>query len=367
MQNFEKFNLSSSLLSGLKDMGITVPTPIQAQAIPLAIAGKDCLASAQTGTGKTISYLVPLIMHLTSNKNAKALILLPTRELALQVHAAFNALVKNGEKFNSALIIGGEPVGKQIPQVKRNPRVVVGTPGRVNDLLNQRILRLDGTNFFVLDEMDRMLDMGFQEQIKKIYDQLPKQHIQTLMFSATNPPYVIKLAQQYLKNPERIKVGSTTAPIETIQQEAVHTQMAKKMPMLLEELDKREGSIVVFVKTKFGAENLAKKLQSLNHNALAIHGNLTQNKRQRVIQLFRTQKSRILVATDVVARGLDIDHIRHVINYDLPQRPEEYIHRIGRTGRAGKSGEAISFITPQEKQQWKAIRLLLDKGTAGAY
>ncbi len=360
MKNFFTFGLPDFLLESLDRMKITEPTPIQEAAIPIAMEGKDVLASAQTGTGKTIAYMLPIVANLINGQGA-ALIMTPTRELAIQVKATLDQLLGRKPAFESAVLIGGEAIVKQFGQLRRFPRVVIGTPGRIIDHINRKTLVLKDTKFLVLDEMDRMLDMGFTDQLEEINWHLPKER-QTLMFSATMPSNIIKISQKYLRDPQRVTIGSTTEPIAKIQQDTVHLSHAEKFSKLLQEIDSREGSIIVFVKTKRGADNLSDKLQDKGHSADAIHGDLQQRKRERVIQSFRNKRNRIMVATDVAARGLDVPHIEHVINYDLPQCPEDYIHRIGRTGRAGAEGRALSFITSDESGKWRMIQRLINPG-----
>jgi ATP-dependent RNA helicase DeaD len=359
MTTFNSFGLPSFLNDSLTRMGITVPTPIQMEAIPSGLLGTDILASAQTGTGKTIAYLIPLITNLLKSSQSSALILAPTRELATQILEAARALLSH--KTQVALLIGGDSMHKQISALKRNPRLIVGTPGRINDHLGRRTLRLEETRFLVLDETDRMLDMGFTEDLKKIVSHLPRER-QTFMFSATMPESIKKLSSAYLTNPQHICVGSTTEPVLKIKQESFQVSNTDKFPHLLKELEAREGSVIIFVKTKHGADRLAEKLTRQNHQATAIHGDLKQRKRDEVIRDFRNLKNRIMVATDVAARGLDIPHIMHVINYDLPQCPEDYIHRIGRTGRAGMEGFALSLISPEEGHKWRRIHNLIHPG-----
>lgn len=357
-QDFSGFNLPESLLHSLQRMNFTTPTPIQAAAIPLAMQGRDILGSAQTGTGKTGAFCIPTVAKLLEDSKSTALIMTPTRELAAQVVDALKQMVPVAN-IKTALLIGGEPIHKQFSQLKMRPRIIVGTPGRINDHLLRQTLNLSQTRFLVLDETDRMLDMGFGVQIDKILEYVPNQR-QTLLFSATLPSAIVKLSSRYMTNPERIAVGSTTAPAANIKQEVIHTPEAKKYDHLLEQLDQREGSVIVFVKTKHGADRLADKLCREEHRADAIHGDLQQRKRDRVIQNFRDKKNRILVATDVAARGLDIPHIEHVINYDLPQVAEDYIHRIGRTARAGAEGAAVNMVTPSDGAKWKAILRLIN-------
>ncbi|MEZ5647543.1 MAG: DEAD/DEAH box helicase [Alphaproteobacteria bacterium] len=363
MQDFHALGLPQALHTALARMQFTTPTPIQAAAIPPALAGKDILGTAQTGTGKTGAFGIPLVTHLMNAPRGSALVLTPTRELATQVMDTLKKLVNGHKAIKTALLIGGESMGKQFQQLKARPRLVVGTPGRVIDHLHRGNLMLRDTGFLVLDETDRMLDMGFGIQLEKIVRFIPAQR-QTLMFSATLPDNIIKMSEKYLQLPARISVGSTTAPIAKIHQETVRLADAEKYPRLLSELTARDGSIIVFVKTKWGADRLADKLSRQDHLAEAIHGDLSQNKRERVIRAFRSRKSRILVATDIAARGLDISHVAHVINYDLPQCPEDYIHRIGRTGRAGAEGQAISLVAPADAPKWKAILRLLNPKAA---
>ncbi|MFM9890706.1 MAG: DEAD/DEAH box helicase [Rickettsiales bacterium] len=361
MENFDTLGLPPELMGALAYMKYTTPTPLQAAAIPPALEGKDILGSAQTGTGKTAAFGIPLIAKLLNNPTGSALVMTPTRELAVQVMAALEDLLGEGSGIHTALLIGGEPMPKQFSQLRRNPRLIVGTPGRINDHLMRRTCKLTDTNFLVLDETDRMLDMGFGIQIDAIVKFLPAQR-QTLMFSATFPPNIVAMSQKYMANPVRIEVGSNNTPMASIKQEVIPVTETDKYGQLQVQLQQREGSIIVFVQTKFGADKMAKKLCALNHRADAIHGNLNQRQRDRVIADFRAQKCRILVATDIAARGLDIPHIEHVINYDMPQCPEDYIHRIGRTGRNGKEGAAVNLLTGRDGGKWRAIQRLLNPG-----
>jgi ATP-dependent RNA helicase DeaD len=359
MTKFEDFGLQSDLLKKLAELNFTTPTPIQSESIPVALKGRDILGTAQTGTGKTAAFGIPLISHLLNNPEDTALVMAPTRELAWQVMDNLRKMLSANSKINLALLIGGEQINKQFGQLKANPRIVVGTPGRINDHLIRKSLKLNKMRFLVLDETDRMLDMGFGIQIDEILESAPMDR-QTLLFSATLPKNILKLSSNYLKDPVRISAGSLNTPIAQIKQETIKVSESEKYDQLLEQLDKREGSIIVFVKTKSGADKMARKLRSIEHTADAIHGDLRQNQRDKVIKLFRSKKSRIMVATDVAARGLDIPHIEHVINYDLPFSPEDYIHRIGRTGRAGADGAALNFVSPDDGKRWRAICRLLN-------
>ncbi len=365
MTQFSAFGLPETLLKALVKIGFNEPTPIQSQAIPPALAGRDILGSASTGTGKTAAFALPMLAHLIKSPKSMALIMAPTRELAVQVLSTIQPLLLMHREISAACLIGGESISKQFAQLKRMPRIIVGTPGRINDHLARGTLRLGQADFLVLDETDRMLDMGFGVQIEKIIKVMAAKR-QTLMFSATIPQEIVRLSAKYLVNPERISVGSTNKPAANIKQEVIHTAETEKYANLLDQLNKRQGSIIVFVKTKHGADRMATKLSKAEHRADAIHGDLQQRKRDRVIQGFRDQKYRILVATDVAARGLDIPHIEHVINYDLPQAPEDYIHRIGRTARAGAEGEAVNLVTPSDGKKWGAIVRLINPNGDGA-
>lgn len=359
MQDFLSIGLPAPLLASLDRMQYKTPTPIQMQAIPPALAGRDILGSAQTGTGKTAAFSIPLIAGLLASQQNVALVLTPTRELATQIMDVMRKLIGPNSNLTSALLIGGEPIGPQFRQLNAKPRLIVGTPGRIRDHISRNSLKLQNTQFLVLDETDRMLDMGFGPQLDEIVKYLPPNR-QTFMFSATLPNEIVQRSQKYLRNPERISVGPIGAPTFNIDQRTVRLNDTEKYPALLAELDERQGSIIVFVNTKRGAERLATKLYQDGHEADAIHGDLRQRKREQVIKSFRNKNYRIMVATDVAARGLDIPHIEHVINYDVPQSPEDYVHRIGRTARAGREGCAISFVLPKDRVKWQAIDNLLN-------
>ncbi|MDX1921803.1 MAG: DEAD/DEAH box helicase [Alphaproteobacteria bacterium] len=371
MSSFNDFALPQALQHAIEKLNFTIATPIQMGAIPPALEGKDILGTAQTGTGKTAAFAIPLIAKLMANPTATAIVLLPTRELAAQVEKAVIEL-SAGSKLLTALLIGGDSMGKQLNQLQKKPRVIIGTPGRVNDHLKRGTLKLSHAEVLVLDETDRMLDMGFGIQIETIIEKMPKQR-QTLMFSATMPGEIVKLAGRYLNHPVRISVGETNQTAANVELKVVETEDGKKYEHLIRELGERQGSVIIFVKTKYGADRLAKRLRGDDYESDALHGDLRQHKRDKVTRNFREQKYRILVATDVAARGLDIPHIEHVINYDLPQAPEDFIHRIGRTGRAGAKGQAVSFVAPSESRKWFAIERLLDptkkqgKSSSGNY
>ena len=359
---FSHESIPLSLQKRLQAINFTTPTPIQEQTIPLALAGKDILGSAQTGTGKTGAFVIPIIAKIIKKECRGALIICPTRELATQVLDLVRQLISYSDNINSALLIGGQDIRHQFRDLRKNPKIIVGTPGRINDHLERNSISLQTTDILVLDETDCMLDMGFEPQIKAIIAHLNKER-QTLMFSATFPKRILALAQEYLQSPERIAIGSTTSPIERIKQESINVQDHEKYDHLTAQLKQREGSIIVFVKTKRSADKIAAKLRSEDHAAEAIHGDLPQGKRNRVIESFRKARHRIMIATDVAARGIDIPHVKHVVNYDLPQCPEDYIHRIGRTGRAGAEGSAICFISPADRFNWSRINRLINPGS----
>ena len=357
--NFSELPIDNKLKNSIRFADFITPTPIQSKSIPISLSGKDILGTAQTGTGKTLAFTIPMINKLLIDKNTMALIVCPTRELATQVMQTVLKLNVREIGIGNALLIGGESMQKQLKKLKKRARIIVGTPGRINDHLKRQSLNLSKVSYLVLDETDRMLDMGFTPQIETILKFIPKEH-QTLLFSATLPNNILRISEKYLNNPERIAIGSLSTPIEKIKQETFHITQDKKYHELINQLVERSGSILVFVKTKHGADKIVKRLKYDGHSADAIHGNLRQSKRDRVINNFRNGKIRILIATDVAARGLDIPLIKHVINYDLPQVPEDYIHRVGRTGRAGKEGSSLTFITPNDRSMWNSISKLID-------
>jgi ATP-dependent RNA helicase DeaD len=359
METFTELNLNHSLMQSITRMQFKIPTPIQAQAIPPALLGKDVLGTAQTGTGKTLCYGIACLNKLLIDKGSGALVVCPTRELAVQVGEVLTGLIEPKMNIKSATLIGGESMQKQLRQLRKRPRLIIGTPGRLNDHLQRKSLRLNETYFLVLDETDRMLDMGFTPQIEQILRYVPKRH-QTLLFSATLPQNIIRIAERYLNDPIRIRVGSTTTPITKIKQEIIQVSEGDKYNVLLNQLHSRKGSILLFVKTKRNADKMVDRLRDDGHSCDCMHGNLRQSKRQRTLIAFRAEKIRILVSTELAARGLDVPSIQHVINYHLPQVPEDFIHRIGRTARAGAEGCALTFITPNDRQMWNEIQRLIN-------
>ncbi|GEM_PF-38432 len=361
MTGFTGFELSPALMRSLENMNYVNPTQIQMEAIPLALQGRDILGSAQTGTGKTAAFAIPMVEGLMRQPHGSAVIMTPTRELARQVMEVVKQLLGFKSDINMAFLIGGEPMRPQLNQLARKPRIIIGTPGRINDHLERRSLKLDDAGFLVLDETDRMLDMGFGIQIDAIVKHMPSER-QTLLFSATLPKEIIRLSNKYMTDPVRIAVGQTHAVAENIQQDVMRISEGEKYGELVHQLGVREGSVIIFMKTKFSTERMAKRLREDGHEADALHGDLKQSRRDRAVRMFREGKFRVLVATDVAARGLDIPHIEHVINYDLPQVAEDYIHRIGRTARAGAQGSALCFIAPADGRKWRAIEQLLNPG-----
>ena len=349
MENFKLLKIEDSLKNSLEKMKFTKPTPIQAMAIPVALEGKDILGTAQTGTGKTLAFSIPLINKLILDKNAFALVMCPTRELATQVMAAIKSIISDKINIKTALLIGGEAMQKQLRQLGNRSRIIVGTPGRINDHLKRKSLNLSATKYLVLDETDRMLDMGFTPQIELILKFVPKDH-QTLLFSATLPQNIVRISERYLNKPQRISTGSTSVPIAKIKQETLQVFKENKYDQLVDQFIARKGSILVFVKTKRGADKMVKRLKEEGHSADAIHGDLRQSKRDRVINSFRKGLKRILIATDVAARGLDLPNLDLVIHADIPRTSDTLLHRSGRTGRAGRKG-VCAVLVPQNRSR----------------
>ncbi len=359
MSKFSKFNLSDTLNNSLKSINFITPTPIQEKSIPIILDGNDILGSAQTGTGKTAAYAIPIINLLLNSKKSSVLILIPTRELAKQVLDVVHSLLGFKSSISSISLIGGESMSKQLSQLKRKPRIFVGTPGRINDHLRRGSVNFKDVKYLILDETDRMLDMGFEVQIKDILKHI-KGEKQILMFSATIPKNIIKLSSKYLNDPIRVSIGDSNIVAENITQEIIELKSDEKLIEVVNQINKRNGSILVFVKTKYGTEKLAKSLSKNKIKSFPLHGGLRQSKRNTVMKKFREMKFRVLIATDVAARGLDVPHIEHVINYDLPQLAEDFIHRIGRTARAGSKGVALTFVTKGDFVKWKEIQNILN-------
>ncbi len=335
-------------------MNFQTPTPIQEKAIPVALTGRDLLGMAQTGTGKTAAFGIPMIVRLMDLHGRNALILAPTRELALQIHLVIKQLAGKNNMLRSILLVGGLPLREQVKQLSSHPRIIVATPGRLMDHLNHMPKLLSNIGILIVDEADRMLDMGFSPQLKSIKKFLPPKR-QTMMFSATFPENIKKLAAEYLYKPEQVTVGETHKPIQKIEQAIVETTAKLKNEVLLDELNARPGSVLIFTRTKERTHRLKRFLEDYGYKVTFLHGDRTQAQRKAAIDGFRSGEFRILVATDIASRGLDIDDISHVINYDLPQAPEDYVHRIGRTARNGKSGRSLCLLTPEDRGQWRQI------------
>lgn len=361
---FNELDLLEPILNALEKQGYSTPTPIQQQAIPIILSGSDIMGCAQTGTGKTAAFAIPILQNLTKNKRPegrrriRTLILTPTRELAIQIEENIKEYGSNLD-IRHAVIFGGVSQLNQINRLKSGIDILVATPGRLLDLQQQGFVDLRSLEVFVLDEADRMLDMGFIHDVKKIIKLIPTKR-QTLFFSATMPKEIKTLASTILTNPKQVVVTPVSSTAETIEQELYHVITAQKKDLLLHLLDERKnGSVLVFTRTKHGADKVVKILTKAQIKSAAIHGNKSQNARQNALNNFKNKEIRVLVATDIAARGIDIDELALVINYDIPNIPETYVHRIGRTGRAGASGKAISFCDKEEQAYIRDIQKLI--------
>jgi ATP-dependent RNA helicase RhlE len=362
---FKDLNIIEPILSALTEEGYTQPTPIQQQAIPPALDYKDILGCAQTGTGKTAAFSIPILQHMSKtvqglkgNRAIRALILTPTRELAIQIEESLKAYGRN-LPLKHLVIFGGVGQNAQTDALKRGVDILVATPGRLLDLMQQQFVHLNHVEFFVLDEADRMLDMGFIHDVKKVIAKLPQKR-QTLFFSATMPPEIQKLADTILYKPVKVEVTPVSSTAEKIEQEIYFVDKPNKKNLLVHIIDELGiKHALVFSRTKHGADRVARDLNKSGIKADSIHGDKSQNARQRALSNFKDRKISVLVATDIAARGIDIDELQHVINYDIPNVPETYVHRIGRTGRAGASGKSISFCDAEEKAYLKDIEKLI--------
>jgi ATP-dependent RNA helicase RhlE len=354
---FFELNLSPSMQRQLTRANFVYPTPVQEAAIPPAMEGRDILATAQTGTGKTLSFLVPLIERMATEKmDAKALVLLPTRELAMQVLEAWHDLTQDEAK--AALVCGGLAEGPQLTAIRRGARLIVATPGRLEDYLSRGLVKLDGVKMLVLDEVDRMLDMGFKPAIKRIAAVLPPDR-QTLCYSATLSPAIKEVTSLYLKNPVRVEIGSELKPAANVKLQSFEVPADKKQELLEHLLETNKGSFMVFVRTKHGADRVARRLSRAGYAAAPIHGDRSQSQRNSALRGFSEGRHRVLVATDVVARGIDVPDVAHVVNFDLPREAEDFVHRVGRTGRASSHGVASTFAAPDEARALKKIERTL--------
>ena len=360
MNTFSELSLSSVLKNNLSRQGFVEPTPVQAQAIPAALAGRDVVATAQTGTGKTLAFVLPLLESLAGKPatGVNAFILTPTRELAMQIDEVFAQLGAN-TGIRSAVVVGGMGEGPQLKAIRKGAQVVIATPGRLCDFLKRKLVKLGTTRILVLDEADRMLDMGFLPSIKMIVGELPAER-QTMCFSATIESSVANLISGHVKNPVRVTIGSITKPVEQIDLRFYEVEQDRKLGLLQTMLRDEEGSFLVFARTKHGADRLAKKLVNGSVKATRIHGDRTQSQRNQALLGFQQGHYRVMVATDVAARGIHVDGIAHVVNYDLPQAPEDFIHRVGRTGRAGARGIASTFGTRSERSEIRNIERKLN-------
>ena len=359
MKTFTELSLSTLLQTNLSQNKLVEPTPVQAQSIPPQLEGRDVVVTAQTGTGKTLAFVLPLLEKLIQNKTpgVNALILSPTRELAAQIDETFRRLAR-GTDIRSAVVTGGANEQRQLLQIRQGAQVVIATPGRLHDYLKRKLVKLAPARFLILDEADRMLDMGFLPTIKEILAVMPTER-QTMFFSATMEPSAAQLVKSYLNNPVRVEVGSTTKTADHVDLHLYEIEPDRKLSLLQKMLKDEEGSFLVFARTKHGADRLAEKLINGGANATRIHGNRTQSQRNQALRGFQDGNYRILVATDVAARGIHVDGIAHVVNFDLPQAPEDFIHRVGRTGRAGVRGTATTFCTKGERSEIGRIERLL--------
>ncbi|HOW90303.1 MAG TPA: DEAD/DEAH box helicase, partial [Elusimicrobiales bacterium] len=353
---FYGLGIAPKLLQALDSLKFKVPTPIQRKAIPVAATGADMVGIAQTGTGKTIAFMIPMIQRLAAGQK-KGLVLVPTRELALQV-AEVSRQFAPLMGFKLAVLIGGESAGRQLQTLRENPRIIVATPGRLIDHIGQRNVNLSDVSVLVLDEADRMFDMGFAPQIEKIIAVTPKDR-QTMLFSATMPDEIMKLAGKHMKLPLRVEVAPPGTAAEKVLQELFVVQRESKLVLLGKLLEKHSGSVLLFVRTKHNAKKIARAIREMSHSAAEIHSNRSLNQRREALEGFKTGKYRILVATDIAARGIDVTGIELVVNYDLPDEDGNYVHRIGRTGRAGRPGHAITFAAPDQGNDVRNIEKLI--------
>jgi len=364
--HFESLNIIEPILKSLKEEGYTIPTPIQVQAIPIILQGTDLIGCAQTGTGKTAAFAVPILQLLSRNKSfdrkkkIRSLIVTPTRELAIQIDESFKAYGRH-TGLTCTVVFGGVNQHSQTNALRNGVDILVATPGRLLDLMNQGFISLKAIEIFVLDEADRMLDMGFIHDVKKIIAALPQKR-QSLFFSATMPPEIVRLAGSIVYKPVKVEVTPSASTVDIVNQFVYFIDRGNKNSLLLELLkDEKIKTALVFTRTKYGADKVVRVLKKKNISAEAIHGNKAQNARQKALSGFKAQTTRVLVATDIAARGIDVDDLEYVINYEIPNISETYVHRIGRTGRAGANGTAISFCDAEEKEYLKDIEKLITK------
>lgn len=355
-KSFQSLGIAPAILEILAKLKFAVPTPIQEQAIPVALEGKDLMGIAQTGTGKTLAFGIPLIGRILQEKGS-GLIIAPTRELALQINESLEKLC-SPLGIRTAVLIGGEPIYRQKKSLFRNPSIVIGTPGRIIDHLEQKSIFLDNVSILVLDEADRMLDMGFAPQLRRINTALPKER-QTMLFSATMPEEIINMTRSYMKLPVRVEIARQGTTAKDVTQEVFFVPQEAKPRLLEKVLKEYKGSVLIFCRTKHAVKRIVLKIRSMREMVAEIHSNRSLGQRKEALHGFKTGKYRVLVATDIAARGIDVTNIALVINYDLPQMSEDYVHRIGRTGRAGETGHAISFARPDQKRDIKTIERII--------
>ena len=354
---FYGLGIAPGLLQKIEDLGYETPTPIQLKAIPIANEGKDVVGIAQTGTGKTLAFGIPMIQRL-AKKKGRGLVLTPTRELAIQVRDAIRPFSR-ALGMKTAVLIGGEPQRGQVRALKKKPRIIVATPGRLIDLVGQRLVRLDDVNVLILDEADRMLDMGFAPQIERIVKLVPKRR-QTMLFSATMPTEIVRIASAHMRLPVRTEIAPSGTAAEGVSHEVFVVGRLVKQKLLEKLLEQYRGSVLIFTRTKRGASVVARSLRKAGYSAAEIHSDRTLPQRKQALNGFKTGKHRILVATDIAARGIDVHGIELVVNFDLPEDPGSYVHRIGRTGRAGLEGHAISLATPDQGRDLRNIERLIN-------
>lgn len=356
-QGFASLGISPKILSVLTQLNFKIPTPIQHKAIPIAIGGKDIVGIAQTGTGKSLAFGIPMIQRLVQTSTGRGLVILPTRELAIQIN---ETLLKIGRGFGlrTAVLIGGASMYNQVQSIRSNPHIIIGTPGRINDHLKQRTLSLHNISILVLDEADCMFDMGFAPQIKQILQLVPKAR-QTMLFSATMSDSIIKIATMHTRLPVRVEIARSGSTAERVEHELFFVKKDQKMRLLEKLLLEYKRSVLIFSRTKFGAKKICRDIINMKFSAAEIHSNRSLAQRRMALDGFKSGKYRILVATDIASRGIDVKGIELVINFDLPESPGDYVHRIGRTGRAGLTGKAISFVTPEQRNKVREIERLI--------
>jgi len=354
--SFNGLGIDPRILDILSKSGFSTPTSIQHKAIPAAITGKDIIGIAQTGTGKTLAFGIPLVQQILRRGRGRGLIILPTRELALQVNEEIQKIGR-GFGIKTAVLIGGAPMYGQLKSIRENPNVIIGTPGRIIDHLEKRTLSLHEVSILVLDEADRMFDMGFAQQIKKILQMVPKER-QTMLFSATMPDSIVKIASTHMRLPVRVEIARAGTTAENVEHELFVVRKDQKLSLLRKLLQEYKGSVLIFIRMKHNARKVCDNLRNVGISATEIHSNRSLNQRREALDGFKQGKYRVLVATDIASRGIDVKGIELVVNFDLPENPEDYVHRIGRTGRAGLSGKAISFAMPDQGSKVREIEKL---------